>query len=311
MSNGNQPLVSIVIATHNYGQYIEQAVESVIKQTFTDWELVIIDDGSTDNTKENLSSLLKDKRITYFWQENLGQPKAKNRGIQLAKGEFIAFLDADDAWLPEKLEKQLPVFDKDLEIGITYTGLQIMNENGQLGEIRQCKKLKGNVFKESLYQTIPPFSSTIVRKTVLKEVGLFNEHIPLAIDFELWLRVSMRYQFNYIDEPLLFYRTGHANLSKRYKERRKIVINYILPHVLNDCGGRKLLTSKETSEAYARLFAGMGADELIFSSRSSIFYYSKAIVSAPWLISGWRGLLRACMPNPIVHFIKKGIVLWR
>ena len=103
-------------------------------------------------------------------------------------------------------------------------------------------------------------------------IGVFNEEVPIAIDFELWLRVAMKYEFDYVDEPLLLYRTGHANLSRRFKERRKLVVGTIIPHILNECGGRELLSRREIAEAYANLFSDMGENDLSRSQLSAIGY---------------------------------------
>ena len=145
----------------------------------------------------------------------------------------------------------------------------------------------------------------MVRRSVFDDVGLFNEAIPLAIDFEFWLRAAMRWHFDYVDEPLVRYRTGHANLSSRYQERRRFVIDYILPHVLDECGGRELLTRRECAEAWAKLFAGMGETDLAVSQLSSIRWNLRAVAAAPWMRGGWRRLVRACIPNRIAAKIKR------
>ncbi len=299
------PTVSIITATYNYGRYLGEAIESVLAQTFTDWEMIVVDDGSTDNTPDVIRPYLPDPRIHYHRTANQGQPTAKNTGVRLAQAPLIAFLDADDQWLPEKLEKQVPLFDRDVKIGITYTARQDITENGDLIAARPCRRLRGYLFKESLHQTIPAFSSSMVRRSVFDDVGLFNESIPLAIDYEFWLRAAMRWHFDYVDEPLIRYRTGHANLSKRYKERRQLVVNYILPHILDDCSGRALLTRRECAEAWATLFAKMGENDLAVSHASSVGWNLRSIMAAPWMWMGWRGLVRGCIPNRMAARIKR------
>jgi glycosyltransferase involved in cell wall biosynthesis len=300
----SEPVVSVVMAAYNYDQYIGQAIQSVIDQTWTDWELIIIDDGSNDSTEEVVKPFLSDDRIQYHRQENQGQPKAKNAGIRRAKASFIAFLDADDAWHPGKLEKQMPLFEGNPKVGVTYTGVTIIDEKGNFRESRPSKGLRGDVFKESFHQSIPGFSASIVRKEVFEHVGMFNESIPLAIDFELWLRVAMHYHFDFIDEPLVYYRTGHANLSKRYQERRRLVVDKIIPYILNECGGRERLTNLEIRENYARLFAAMSKNDLSKSQWSALYWGWRAILAAPWKLTGWRGVVRACIPNSWVRGMK-------
>ncbi len=301
----DQPHVSVVMASYNYGRYIAQAIQSVCDQTYSKWDLVIIDDGSKDNTESVVKPFLAEPRIRYYYQENQGQPLAKNAGIKRALGDLIAFLDADDSWAPDKLALQVPLFEGDPRIGVTYTATVIMDEEGTVTGNKLCRRLRGNVFKESLYQTIPPFSSTIVRRAVLCQVGCFNESIPLAIDFELWLRVSMHYHFDFIDKPLLYYRTGHANLSSRFIERRQIVIDKILPHILNECGGRNLLSHREVALAYAKLFIGMAEDDLPQSHLSAFYWSVRALVVCPTHLASWCSVIRSCIPNTIARVIKK------
>lgn len=173
----SNPTVSVVTATYNYGKYLAQAIQSVIDQSYKDWELVIVDDGSSDNTIEVVQPFLSDNRVRYLKQENQGQPKAKNRAICKSRGEFIAFLDADDAWAPEKLSKQLPLF-RDSQVGVTYTGVIRMDSEGLHIGGATCRHVRGHAFQESIINTVPPFSSAIIRRAVVDDVGLFNEAIP-------------------------------------------------------------------------------------------------------------------------------------
>ena len=300
------PRVSVVMAAYNYAQYIAQAIESVQKQTFTDWELIIVDDGSTDNTEDIVRPFLADRRIRYHKQENGGQPKAENQGVNLARAELIAFLDADDAWLPEKLEKQIPLFKNRPEVGVVYTGLYVMDENGIVDHgTAYCKRLRGSLLKESLITTIPPFSSSMVRRCVFDEVGFFNEAFAIVVDYDFWIRTATRYEFDYVDAPLLQYRTGHTNLSTQYKRRRKFIVNTVLPHVIENCGVNKILSRRDIVESYAWLFSGFGERSLSQSQFSAIRYQLRAIAKAPWLFLPWKRLLRALIPNPVAQMVKR------
>src|SRR5262249_1655616 len=123
------PAVSVVIATHNYGRYLSGALDSALGQTIRDMEIVVIDDGSTDDTPAVVRPYLRDSRVTYHRTERRGQPRAKNLGIQLSRAPFVAFLDSDDIWLPAKLERQLPVF-ADAEVGVVYSRRLMIDEEG-------------------------------------------------------------------------------------------------------------------------------------------------------------------------------------
>ena len=299
-----RPTVSVVTATFNYGQFIRDAVTSVIEQTFDDWEMIIIDDGSSDDTRKSLAPMLSDKRINYFFQNNRGQPVAKNLGIKKASGQYIAFLDADDMWHPRKLEKQLPLF-RNKNIGLTYTGFIKIDPSGKKIAESVCKCLRGKLFKESLVETIPPFSSVIVPRHIFDVIGMFNENIPMAIDYELWSRLAMKYEMDFLDEPLLMYRTGHSSISSNFIQRRKLVINYIVPHILNDCGGREYLNAKEVREVYAMLYANMGNNDIMSRRWSAVKWFCRSIVAAPWMLNGYKGLLRSCMSYALASRLKR------
>ncbi len=215
-----KPLISVVMAAKNYARFLPAAVESVMAQTFADWELVIIDDGSTDRTPTAVRPFLSDPRIRYFRSDRLGQSRAKNLGIGLSRGEFIAFLDADDAWLPTKLEKQLALFEGRPEIGVAYCRRKLMDEEGRLLPSKQQAAMhRGRVLTEMFVQNFVCFSSAMVRRRVFEHVGSFDPLWDLSIDYDLWLRVAKHHGFDFVDEGLVLYRTGHGNLSKKLSDR--------------------------------------------------------------------------------------------
>jgi len=298
------PRVSVVMATYNYGQYIAQAIQSVMKQTYTDWELLIVDDGSPDDTPEVVRPYLADPRLHYHRQENRGQPQAKNVGIRLSRGNLIAFLDADDAWLPTKLAKQVALFDADPELGVAYTSLQRMNAEGQLLSPKKRAMVRGHVLQEAFRRTIPPFSSSMVRREVFDEVGHFDESIPLAIDYDFWLRVALKYRFDYVDEPLLLYRTGHANLSRRSAERLNIVLNKIIPKILAIPGVRERLGERLIAEVYAALYQCLAREARKISLGQALLYHLRSLKTYPWKWQAWRNMLRCCVPNRLVLLLK-------
>lgn len=214
------PAVSIVMAAKNYARFLPEAVESVLAQTFADWELLIIDDGSTDATPAVVRPFLADPRIRYTRSDRLGQSRAKNLGISLARGEFVAFLDADDAWEPAKLEKQLALFQDRPEVGVVYSRRSLVDESGQaLPQSRSTTLPRGRVLAQMFVQNHVCFSSAVVRRIVFSHVGAFDPEWDLAIDYDLWLRVARHCEFDYVDEELVRYRTGHGNLSKKLADR--------------------------------------------------------------------------------------------
>jgi glycosyltransferase involved in cell wall biosynthesis len=217
------PAVSIVIATRNYGQYLAVALRTVLDQTWHNLEVLVIDDGSTDNTPEVVRPFLVDSRIRYHRTDGLGQSRAKNLGIQLSRAPFIAFLDGDDEWLPTKLERQMPLFD-DPCVGVVYSRRKLMDEAGDDLPTPEAQFARGQIYDHLLVRNPVCFSSVVVRRVVFESVGMFDPALPLAIDYDLWLRVARHFEFDFVDESLVRYRTGHANLSSRIVERITVVL---------------------------------------------------------------------------------------
>ena len=213
------PEVSVVMAAKDYARFLPEAVGSVLAQTFEDWELVIVDDGSADGTAEVVMPYLADARIRYFRSDSLGQSRAKNLGIGFARGEFIAFLDADDAWFPTKLAEQVALMRVAPEVGVTYTQRELIGETGASLGFRTDTLPGGRVLPAMFLQNFVCFSSALVRRGVFEHVGLFDPALDLSIDYDLWLRAAKHCEFRPIQKVLVKYRTGHGNLSKKLADR--------------------------------------------------------------------------------------------
>jgi len=209
----NSRTVSVVITCYNYGRYVEGCIKSVLDQTYQDFEIIIVNDGSTDDSEDRIRPFLQDERIKYIKQPNSGQARAKNRGIQESSGKFIAFLDADDLWELTKLEKQLPLFE-DPKVGVVYSRAKYIDSDGKPLDFKlEGKYLQprsGKVTEWLIFDNFVPFSSSIVRRKCIERVGLFDESLAMGIDWDLWLRISVSYYFDYVDGQLLIYRMGHT-----------------------------------------------------------------------------------------------------
>ncbi len=219
------PRVSILTATRDYGQYIAEAIQSVQKQSFQNWEMIIVDDGSRDHTAAIIRRFQEDPRIRLYRCEGVGASRARNLAWHFARGDFIAQLDGDDLWLPSKLERQIRLMDTDPGIGVSFTRRMLIDPEGGLQSETPARLNHALSAGDILIRNPICFSSSMVRRNALEHLGIFNPHLELAIDYELWVRLAQYYRFDFIDEALVKYRTGHANLSRRIVARIHTVLS--------------------------------------------------------------------------------------
>lgn len=214
-----KPLVSVIIPTYNHALYIVKAIESVLKQNYQPIEIVVVNDGSTDNTKEILSPYLS--KIKYIYQSNNGLSAARNTGIKNATGEYIALLDADDKWLPKKLTKQMGLFLKNPKLDLVYSDIYQSFDGKihpltywQRNKIKPCLGGQNCLIQLFKVNFIPGGISAMFKKNMTNKIGLFNENLKAAEDYDYWLRaVSKGVVINYINEPLAIYRMHEAQMS--------------------------------------------------------------------------------------------------
>ena len=212
-ANRRKPLVSVIIPTYNRGWIISEAIDSVLAQDYQDYELIVVDDGSTDNTREILDAYERD--IIVLRQANKGVSAARNRGIAAAAGQLVAFLDSDDLWLPRKLSRQVDFFKLNPAAVINQTE-EIWIRNGiQVNPKDRHRKPTGMIFERSLGLCLVSPSAVMIKKPLFDAVGVFDESLPACEDYDLWLRISSRYPVHLIDTPLIIKRGGHEDqLSK-------------------------------------------------------------------------------------------------
>lgn len=203
------PLVSVIIPTYNRGWIIKEAVDSVLAQDYRDFELIVVDDGSTDNTPEVLDAYRG--TIKVFRQENKGVSAARNRGIAEASGRFIAFLDSDDLWLPQKLSRQVEFFNTTPDALICQTEEVWIRSGVRVNPKKRHQKPSGMIFEPSLALCLVSPSAVMIRRSLLEIVGNFDETLPACEDYDLWLRISCRFPVYRIDTPLIIKRGGHED----------------------------------------------------------------------------------------------------
>ena len=288
-----QPLVSVVVTCYNYGKYLKNCLESVLNQTYKNIEILIVDDGSTDNTAELMKNFIGTANIKYIYQNNAGQSRAKNVGIKNANGDFIAFLDADDLWCAEKIKKQISFFGKN-EVGVVYCKAKYFDEDDDevIFELTSpyIQPKRGKVTEALLLDNFVPFSSSMVRKECFEKFGVFDETLKMGIDWDLWLRISTAYEFDFVDEQLFYYRIGHnGQMSKNVEVRQQCsdrIMERFLAHYPETVG------VKTIEKATYYTYCNRGEYYRFIDKRKSTNLFLKAIRTLPFKKDAYKGLVK-------------------
>jgi glycosyltransferase involved in cell wall biosynthesis len=206
-------LISVVIPTYNRVPFLKDAIDSVLSQTFQAFELIVIDDGSTDDTPNLLSSY--GNKIKVITQANQGPSAARNRGIEAAKGKWIAFLDSDDVWKPDKLEKQVQFIIDYPDTRVCQTEETWIRNGKRVNPRKKHEMHSGWIYEKCLPLCIVSPSSVMIHQDVFEKVGLFDETMPACEDYDLWLRISPYYPVLLIRKQLIIKQGGHADQQSR------------------------------------------------------------------------------------------------
>jgi len=242
------PEVSVIIPTYNYVKYIEKAIDSVLAQTCKDFEIIVVDDGSTDNTREIIENQYKDK-VKYFYQENKGAPVARNFGLRKAEGVFVVFLDADDWLMPEALLSRLEYLKKHSNCGWVYGACYYYDEYGRevterfhLYPFAYRNRREGNILGHMLLGELIHTPTVMINRDLLLDVGGFDITLPCLQDYELWLRVAVRSPVGFLDECNVVVVTHAGSISRSrtdgYRTRLKIMrqAEIMYPEVVRKLG---------------------------------------------------------------------------
>lgn len=221
--------ITVVIPVYNAEKYIVRAVESVLAQSYKKTEIIIIDDGSYDGTKKELLPYINSKIVNYFYQKNKGAAAARNHGISKAQGEYIAFLDQDDEWLPNKLEKQIKLLEENVEAGLATCGI-VMIEPDEKKQIKlpQIFPVRQKMIEAlTLKNVVGGCSVAVVRKKCFNTVGYFDETLNVCDDWDLWFRISEKFLIVTVNEPLIKYYVLPDSLSSSGDENLKNELIFI------------------------------------------------------------------------------------
>ena len=290
-----KPLVSVVIPAYNAAPYIAETVNSVVTQTFSDWELIIVDDGSTDDTAARIAPFLSDPRVSLHRKANGGDSSARNFGLKRAQAGLIALLDADDYWLPEKLAKQVAIMTQHPDVGVCGTAFRSISRNGDLLEPAVGEEFHGRGLPRLLFRPIANMSTAILRRTVFDKAGVFDESIVMAEDYEFWLRVGMYCSFHLMPEPLACIREGHGSTSRSWRERREYVHRHVIPRFLNEHGGRQFIKPWHLWEHRAIEYKRRGDDSSQWFAR--LGWYLLSVLKYPLNLDAY-GALGATLAPP-------------
>lgn len=261
-----KPRVSVVIPAYNAEPFIHRTVASVLSQTFGDLEVLVVDDGSTDATATIVQAF--DDRVRLIPQANAGVAAARNRGLAEARGEFVAFIDHDDLWYPDKLQHQIQLLDAKPNVGLVYGNAQFVDLSDQRmwTYLAPSRLHRGKVLMPLFLDCFIPLLTVVMRASLLKEVGQFVSRWHIAEDYDLFLRASERTEVDYVEGIVAGYRIHPGNLSKNFT--RRLVEEQ---EVLSSCLGRNPDLSRELGDTAIRLrMAGMRCEPghaLLFQGR--------------------------------------------
>jgi glycosyltransferase involved in cell wall biosynthesis len=280
------PTVSVTIPCYNSERFIAETIQSVLDQTFSDFEVVVLDDGSQDRTGEIVRGFA-DPRIRYFRQGNQGLAKSRNRLIELARGEYIGFLDHDDLWLPRKLQKQMALCRAKPEAALVYSDCYVVDSAGGIvGRWSKRERLyRGWVFEKLLHVNFIPIVTVIMSKTVLQQVGGFLPY-TISEEYDVFLKCAARYPFEYVPEPLACYRVHPGQFSKNYEiALRELVAiyQYWSHHDQGQDPNVRLTLRQSLSRAYFN--AGKSAIYLDSDPRKAREYFLKALRNGPYWVA--------------------------
>jgi glycosyltransferase involved in cell wall biosynthesis len=297
------PTVSIIVPTYNSSAYIYETIDSLLAQTFKDYEIIIVDDGSTDDTQEKLK--IYGDKIKYIYQSNQGPSVARNNGITLAVGKYIAFLDSDDLWLSEKLELQVNFMENNPDYGLVSCDALAFKDNQIIVQsMSKERPLKsGWVLEDLLKENFLNTNNVLIRRDVFNTLGMFDINIVFSEDYEMWLRIAEKYMIGYVDLILTKYRLHSTNRSevnkeKQYESHSKIVQKYIERN-RSDINKRNVLSYMHYKRAYNYFYE----ESYLKSSK----YFGLSIIYNPFVFRSYIFLVLSILPDKIIDSIRRTV----
>jgi len=311
---GSVPLVSVIVPCYNAAPFVAETILSVVAQTYQHWEIILIDDGSKDNTIDVIQPFLEDTRIKLHIQENQGVSATRNRGISLAQGDFIAFLDSDDVWKPEMLHRLLEIFQKYPDVGVCGSLAIFIDADGHpIGkQASNGQDFYGWASAPFVSRKLAFNLSSMVRRSVCERLQseqgyCFDEVITsLAEDFDFWLRCSSFTPFYQIDDWLFFYRQWGGNATSRILfQRQDTVLNVIVPRFLKLYGGNKYVRRKHVQQLKSFFCHERGSNITVWSAK--IYWFIRSILHNPYHRDAWGALGYQMLPKAVHRWLKNWV----
>ncbi len=305
------PSVSIVIPTYNGSRYILQTIESVLQQTYRDYEIIVVDDGSN----EDIKSLLKPfaDKISYIRIENSGPAAARNKGIQVSKGEFLALLDHDDIWKPGNLQEKVDFLQRNPGSAMVYSYPELMDSEGNaLHQEYPSVFPNGSVFEDLLLRNwITTFSCTLIRRSIFNRVGLLDERreIMSCDDYDMWLRIADVSSIVFSPDRQVRYRVHDTSLIKNYDISLKSTLA-VFAKALNECNSASKLSDKKRASIIKQHLYNK------YSGYATKFYYDRrdytkarslfrqCISLKPYILKNWKYFLICILPPSLIEKLR-------
>lgn len=302
--------VSIVMPTFNRLQFLAATLDSVYAQTFTDWELILADDGSDEATRDYLRTIAARPRVTALWLAHSGRPSvATNAAIREARGEYVAFLDSDDVWRPEKLARQLASLRQHARCGWSYTRFMTIDSSGRITNPLPAGTYpaKSGWIRESLLDggTVIAQPSVLVARALLEELGAFDERLRMCYDDDLWFRLAARSEVDAVDEPLTLIRRHDSHSGSdviAWEDRLRVFERLLSERAGDPC--EALVRSRR-----AAMSAGLARSQAACGRRMQALATVLSSVPGSWRYRSWwpdamRAATRACAPQSVVTLVR-------
>jgi glycosyltransferase involved in cell wall biosynthesis len=272
------PNISVVIPLYNAEKYIGDTLESVLAQTYSTFEIIVVNNSSTDSS---LDIVKKYSDVKVISQENQGPSVARNKGVALSKGDFIAFLDADDLWVPDKLKIQMEYFNNNPQVGLVYSKYTSVR-NGKILRTRPQNGYSGWIFTKLLYKSIIQTSTVMVKRECLDAVGPYDESFSLGDEYDMFLRIAKKFQCGFVDKGLIRYRIHDNNTSKNvflFDKENLGVYKKIYNNFTDLDGKQKRILRKRIARYSMKVAEGLNSQGKLEESKK---YQNEAISYLPF-----------------------------